>query len=229
MIWIALAAGGLGFAGYVFLAPYQKMKSALTTIVGERDAQRSAVEAAEAERDKLKADVATYAAAAQEQEAKQAKGKGEVEALTAELAALKSTLDGVGARTVAGDGRVAVIFPAFKMIDRNGIDVSEGGASVLQALAGAIKKAGARVTITARVSSAPPPRTLKSLFRSAGEMYAVRAARVMSAFESAGLAPSQVSIVGAGPLPAEKPARGRGRRAVAAPPAERLEIEVEPG
>ena len=35
MLWFAVAAAGVGFAGYVFLVPYQKMQSALGTRTGE--------------------------------------------------------------------------------------------------------------------------------------------------------------------------------------------------
>jgi hypothetical protein len=78
------------------------------------------------------------------------------------------------------------------------------------------------VRIKARASSAPPPRERKGLFHSAGEMQAVRAARVMSALEDAGISPEAVGIVGQ----AEKvPPHTRGKKA--APP-DRLDIEVEP-
>ena len=50
--------------------------------------------------------------------------------------------------------------------------------------------------IRARSSSAPPPKELRSLFRTAGEMNAVRAARVMSSLQSAGVQPARVTIVG---------------------------------
>jgi hypothetical protein len=54
-------------------------------------------------------------------------------------------------------------------------------------------------------------------------MRAVRAARVMSALEDAGLPPAQVGIIGG----AEKPApRARGKKP--APPVDRLDIQVEP-
>jgi flagellar motor protein MotB len=228
--FMALAAAGIGFAGYVFLAPYQKMKSALATRSAELGTQRSAAEEASTERDKLKAEVDKYSAADGERAAAESKRKGEIAAVTAQLTQLKPVLEELGAAVVSSGAGLQVTFQVAKMIDRNGIDVSEGGVAALQIVAGAVKKAGARVRIKVRASVVPPPRELKSLFRTAGEMHAVRAARVMSALENAGLGPEQVSIVGVAAGPADKPPPSRGRGRKAAPPShERLDIEVEPG
>jgi hypothetical protein len=224
----ALAAAGLGFAGYVFLAPYQKMKSALATRSAELGEQRAASDELTADRDRLKAQVATYSAADDARATVESKHKNQIAVVAAQLAQLLPVLDPLGANVVSSGPTLTVSFDVAKMIDRNGIDVSQGGLAALQIVSGAVKKGGARVQIKVRASAAPPPRELKSLFRTAGEMHAVRAARIMSALENAGLAPEQVSIVGAGAAPADKPARGRGKKAAASPP-ERLDIEVEPG
>jgi flagellar motor protein MotB len=229
--FMALAAAGIGFAGYVLLAPYQKMKSALATRSAELGAQRSAADEASTERDRLKAAVDKYSAADSERAAAETKRKGEVDAVATQLSSLKSVLDELGAAVVSGPTGLQVTFQVAKMVDRNGIDVSEGGAAALQIVAGAVKKAGARVRIKVHASTFPPPKELKSLFRTAGEMHAVRAARVMSALENAGLSPEQVSIVGVAAGPGDKPppSRGRGKKGAPPPSRERLEIEVEPG
>ena len=91
---------------------------------------------------------------------------------------------------------LSVSFPAAKMIDANGIDVSDGGMAAVKILAEAAKKESAKVRIRARSSSAPPPKELRSLFRTAGEMNAVRAARVMSSLQGAGVPPARITIVG---------------------------------
>jgi len=227
---MALAAAGIGFAGYVLLAPYQKMKSALATRSAELGAQRSAAEEVSTERDRLKAAVDKYSAADAERIAADTNRKSEVEAVAAQLKSLKPVLDELGAAVVSNAQGLQVSFLVAKMVDRNGIDVSEGGVAALQIVAGAVKKAGARVRIKVRASTFPPPRELKTLFRTAGEMHAVRAARVMSALENAGLSPEQVSIVGVAGGPGDKPPPSRGRGKKAAPPSrERLDIEVEPG
>jgi hypothetical protein len=229
--FMALAAAGIGFAGYVFLAPYQQMKSALATRSAELGAQRSAADEVSNERDRLKTAVDKYSAAEAERTAADTKHKGEVDAVATQLNALKPVLDELGAAVVSGPSGVQVTFQVAKMIDRNGIDVSEGGVAALQIVAGAVKKAGARVRIKVRASTFPPPKELKTLFRTAGEMHAVRAARVMSALENAGLSPEQVSIVGVAGGPADKPppTRGRGKKGAPPPSRERLDIEVEPG
>jgi hypothetical protein len=138
-------------------------------------------------------------------------------------AQLKPGLEELGATIVADSGVLQVSFPAAKMIDANGIDVSDGGAAALKILAGAAKKESAKVRIRARSSAASPPKELRSLFRTAGEMNAVRAARMLSSLETAGLSPTKISIVGqpAGPAP-----KARGKKAP--PPPDRVELELEP-
>lgn len=64
-------------------------------------------------------------------------------------------------------------------------------------------------------------------------MRAVRAARVMSALEDAGLAPAQLGIVGEADKPAprsrgkQNPQGKQGKKAAAAP-ADQLDLQVEP-
>lgn len=220
MFWFAVAAAGVGFAGYVYLVPYQLMQSQLRTRNVELSSERSTASEIAAERDKLKASLATYKDAEKDKASVETKRKGEVDALITQL---RPSLEELGASVAVDEGTLLVSFPTEKVIDTNGIDVSETGAAALKIVAGAVKKSGAKARVVARASAAAPPKELKSLFRSAGELHAVRAARVLSALEDAGLSPKAVSIVGE----AEKAApRARGKKA--APPAERLDIQVEP-
>jgi hypothetical protein len=229
MFWFAVAAAGVGFAGYVFLVPYQKMQNALGTRNAELGIARSATAEAEAERDKLKAQLSRFTEAEKEKSSAESKRKADVDALITQL---RPALEELGASVAveepaggAQGGMLTVGFPAAKLIDTNGIDVSEGGLAALKIFAGSVKKVGAKARIVARASSAPPPKELKALFRSAGELHAVRAARVMTALEDAGLAPATVSIVGE----VDKPApRAHGKKAAPPPVADRLDIQVEP-
>jgi len=222
LFWWAIAAAGVGFAGYVFFGPYRQIQSVLSSRMGEAGVERSAAQEASAERDKLRAEVAQYSAAEKEKAASLSKRKGALEGMSTTL---KPTLEGLGA-SVAGDGRtLAISFPANKVIDPNGIDVSEAGLATLKILAVSAKGAGARVRIKARASAAAPPRELKALFHTAGEMQAVRAARVMSALEEAGVAPENVTIVGQADKGGAHPRAGK--KGAGGPP-DRLDIEVEP-
>ncbi|MDB4981049.1 MAG: hypothetical protein JWM82_1801 [Myxococcales bacterium] len=222
MFWFAVAAAGVGFAGYVFLVPYQRMQSALGTRSAELSDARATVTETTAERDKLKAALAKYTDADKDKAAGETKRKDAVDALITQL---RPGLEGLGA-TVAveeGTGTLVVSFPAEKVIDANGIDVSEGGIAALKVVAGSLKGVGAKARILSRASSAAPPKELKSLFHSAGEQHAVRAARVLSALVDAGMPPASLSIVGE----AEKAApRAHGKKPVPVP--ERLDIQVEP-
>ena len=130
-----------------------------------------------------KADLAKFKAAADDKAASDAKRKTTIDTLATQL---KPGLEALGATVVAEPGALDVSFPADKMIDANGIDVSDGGMAAIKILAEATKKEGAKVRIRARSSAAAPPKELRSLFRTAGEMNAVRAARVMSSLQNAG-------------------------------------------
>jgi hypothetical protein len=224
LFWFAVAFTGLGFAGYVYLIPYQKMQHSVGTRQAELASERAAAEEATAERDKLKSTLEKYAGADKDKAAAEAKQKTAADALAL---ALKTGLEELGA-TVTNDGaKLRVSFPVPKVIDANGIDVSETGQAALKILAGAAKKESAKVRVVARTSSAPAPKELRSLFHTAGEMRAVRAARVMSALEDAGLPPTQLTIVGEPDKPAGR-AHGKGKKATAASPGDQLDLQVEP-
>src|ERR1044071_5091735 len=85
LFYFALAAAGVGFAGYVYLVPYSKMERAVggnqSAIADERRAAESVI----AERDKLKADVEKYKAASAEKAATDAKAKTTLDALSMTL------------------------------------------------------------------------------------------------------------------------------------------------
>ena len=221
LFYFLLAAAGVGFAGYVYLVPYSKMERAVGSNQSAIADERRAAEIAITERDKLKADVARLKAVVDEKATADDKRKKTIDTLATQL---KPGLEALGATVVAEPGALDVSFPANKMIDANGIDVSDGGMAAVKILAEAAKRESARVRIRARSSAAAPPKELRSLFRTAGEMNAVRAARVMSSFENAGVAPARVTIVG----DVDKGgAKARGKKPGAAP-ADRVELEIEP-
>jgi len=225
LFYFLLAAAGVGFAGYVYLVPYSKMERAVGGNQSAIADERRAAEAAVAERDKLKSELAKANAAAADKSASDAKHKGTIDGLATQL---KPGLEALGATIVAEGGALAVSFPAAKMIDANGIDVSDGGMAAIKIIAETAKKEGAKLRIRARSSAAAPPKELRSLFHTAGEMNAVRAARVMSSLEHAGVAPARITIIGD---IAEKGAgarSARGKKGGAPPAQDRVELEIEP-
>ena len=239
LIWGAVAAAGVGFAGYVYLMPYRQMTGALETRSRALSQQHEEGQQLASERDQLKTSVDKFEATEKERTDKAAKGRQELEAIATQL---KPSLQELGAAVSTNNGRLLVSLSPEKAVDRNGIDVSGDGSAALKILAGAIKRTGAKVHIKARFGSGPAPKQLRSLFGTTGEVAAVRAARVMSALEGAGLSPERLTIVGAPEAPKEPPKPPprvmgrRGRRAAAAAAAaaaaggeDRLEIEVEPG
>jgi hypothetical protein len=213
----------VGFAGYVFLVPYERMRIALGNRNAELGAERTTAAETASERDKLKAALAKFTDVEKEKATTESKKKADIDVLITEL---RPALEQLGATVAVSGGSdvLNVSFPAPKIIDTNGIDVSESGLAALKIVAGSVKKVNAKARILARASAAPPPKELKALFHSAGELHAVRAARVLSALEDAGLAPAALSIAG----DVEKPAPRPHGKKPAPPPADRLDIQVEP-
>ena len=225
LFYLLLAGAGVGFAGYVYVVPYQKMEHAAGNNQSAIADERRAAETAIADRDRLKADVEKYKAAAAVKLDSDGKRKTTIDTLATTL---KPGLEALGATITADPDTVNVSFPSAKIIDSNGIDVSEGnGKAAMKILAETTKRQSAKVRIRARSSAAAPPKELRSLFHTAGEMNAVRAARVMSALEQAGIAPSRITIFGdvAEKGGAARPARGK--KAVVASN-DRVELEIEP-
>ena len=224
LFYFALAAAGVGFAGYVYLVPYSKMERAVGGNQSAIADERRAAEAAIAEKNKLKDDLSKYASAAADKSATDAKKKTSVDALSTQL---KAGLEAMGGNVSAAGNVLAISFPAAKLIDANGIDVSDAGMPAIKILAETTKKEGAKVRIHARASSAPATKELRSLCRNAGEMNAIRAARVMSELQHSGVAPSRITIVGdVAEKGAARPARGKKGGGGGAP--DRVELEIEP-
>ena len=225
MFWFAVVSAALGFAGYVFLVPYQRVMSSLGQKNSELAEAHAASEAATAERDKLKSEVTRLEALAKDKETADAKKRGGADALGS---LLKTSLEELGAAVSVDGGRVALSFPAEKIIDTNGIDVSEAGQTTLKVLAGVLKKSGGSARVKAQFGSAAPPKELRTLFKTSGEMSAVRAARVMSILHDAGIAPDHLSTFGEAEKPPPRPP-ARGKKAPPpAPVPDRVDIQVDP-
>jgi hypothetical protein len=219
LFWFAFGMAGVGFAAWVYLDPYMKMQRSITTRLQEVASERGAASVAVADRERLKNDLARFGASEKEKAETDARRKATVESLAT---ALKTGLEELGG-TLMADGTVLQIsFSASKLIDKNGIDVSDGGVAALKIIAGAARKDGASIRIKARSSAAAPPKELRALFHTAGEMNAVRAARMMSSLEGAGLQPGRVTIVG----DSGAAGKGKGKKAVPAP--DRVELELQP-
>jgi hypothetical protein len=219
LFWFAFGMAGVGFAAWVYLDPYMKMQRSIGSRLAEVATERGAASLALAERERLKTDLARFTAAEKEKTEGDARRKATVESLAS---ALKTGLEELGGTLVADGTVLQISFAASKLIDKNGIDVSDGGSAALKIIGGAAKKEGASIKIKARSSAAAPPKELRALFHTAGEMNAVRAARMMSSLEGAGLAPGRVTIVG-------DSGGGKGARGKKAGPApDRVELELQP-
>jgi outer membrane protein OmpA-like peptidoglycan-associated protein len=230
LFWFAIAAAGVGFAGYVYFIPYRQMASMLDTRSRELGEQRKAEETLTAERDRLKASAGkpeaadAPAAASAGKGADDTQGKGDIDALAAQV---KGPLEALGATVGVESGRVTLSLTE-RAIDKNGIDVSSEGSAVLKILAGSVKKTDTKVRIKARFGTAPAPKQLRSLFSTVGEVSAVRAARVMSFLQGAGVAPDHLTIVGEVEKEKPKPPSSGKSKKQSGGGVERLDIAVEP-
>jgi hypothetical protein len=137
LFYFMLAAAGVGFAGYVYLVPYQKMERAAGSNQSAIADEHRAAESAIAERDKLKADVDRLSAAVGDKRAADNKRKATIDTLATTL---KPGLEALGATIVADASALDVSFPSARMIDTNGIDVSDGGMAAVKILAETAKK-----------------------------------------------------------------------------------------
>jgi hypothetical protein len=223
LFYFLLMAAGLGFGAYVYVVPYSKMERAVGSNQSAIADERRAAESAIAEREKLKADVEKYKAAAADKAATDAKAKTTLDAVAVTL---KPGLEALGASLTTTAEAVGVSFPSAKLIDANGIDVSDAGTAAIKIIAETAKKDNAKIRIRARSSSAAPPKELRSLFHTAGEMNAVRAARVMSSLEHAGVAPARITIVG--DTEKGQSRAPRGKKGAVSPASDRVELEIEP-
>src|SRR5262249_39516522 len=151
---------GLGFGAYVYVVPYSKMERAVGNNQSAVADERRNADSVIAERDKLKADVEKYKAAAADKAATEAKAKTTLDALSG---VLKPGLEALGATLNTGTESVGISFPSNKLIDANGIDVSDGGMAAVKIIGETAKKENAKIRIRARSSAAAPPRELRSL------------------------------------------------------------------
>lgn len=216
----ALAAFGIGFAGFVYLGPYLKLTKVVRAQTAELNEERGSTDQLTAERDKLKAALDRRVGSEQEKVSVVSK---QVESLQDYVAELKTALGATGASVAAEEGRLRVSFPTKAVFDQPySTVVSSQGDAALKVIAAALKKTGMRGRVHAPLVPSAPPRELAQ-FKNIGEFEVLRAARVMLILAGGGVAADRLMVSGELPAPAAAPAK-RGRPAVP----DRLDIEIEP-
>jgi len=217
LLGLMFAAAGVGFAGYVYFVPYQKLAGLVGTRTTELAEQRTAAETAVAERDKLKSELARR----DSQDKERAAGEGKKQASVAAVAAeLKTALGELGGTVSAGEGKVLVAFPIGALFEQpTSTGLSAPGTAAIKILAGVTKKSELRARVKAKLIMAPPPKELQN-FPNIGAFAMLRAARVALALADGGVAPAKVAAVG------EAPGAGKKNKAATLP--DRLDIEIEP-
>jgi hypothetical protein len=212
-----VAAAALGFAGFMYVGPYQKLTKIVRDRTSELNQQQGSTDQLTEERDKLKAALATRVGSEQEKAAVASKQTDALQSLAADL---KGALASAKANTTASDGRVRVSFPAESLFEQpTSTGISPAGDAALKALVASLKQTGMRARVRAKLIPAAPPRELAQ-FKNIGEFEILRAARVMLALANGGVAADHLAVAGeVGP--------GGARKGKAALP-ERLDVEIEP-
>lgn len=217
LLGLMVAAAGLGFAAYVYLGPYQKLTKALRARTAELVEARAASQETVSERDRLKAELGKKEGFERDKSEAEKKKQDSVDAFAGEI---KTALAAFGANLTAGGGRAEVSFATSAIFEQpTSTVISAQGDAALKILAGAIKKAGFRTRVMAKLIPSPPPRELAQ-FKNVGEFAMLRAVRVALALAAGGVAPDRVAAAGEAPLTG---GASKGRQGVP----DRLEIEIE--
>lgn len=211
---LMVAAAGVGFAGYVYMSPYQKVTKALQDRTAELSKARGSTDDLSSERDRLKAEMDKRQAAEQDKAAGDSKRH---EALSSLAAELKTALAGVGAAVAAADTSVSVSFAVPSLFDQpTSVGISPQGETALRVVGAAVKKVSGRARVKAKLIPSPPPRELAQ-FKNIGEFEMLRAARVMLVLSANGVAADHLLVAGDSP----------GQRKTKNGIPDRLDIEIE--
>jgi hypothetical protein len=214
LLGMVVAAAGLGFAGYVYLVPYQKMNRALAARTLELNEERNASQQLAAERERAKAELARREVAEKDKAQADKRRKQAIEDLTSEL---KTVFGEAGAQVAAGEDRVAIAFPELALFETaKSTALTPQGQATLKSLAGTLKKGQYRTRVIARLAPAAPPKDL-SQFKNVGEFGMLRSARALLFLVDAGVGAGSIGVAGALPPARKKPGMP-----------DRLEIEIEP-
>jgi hypothetical protein len=212
-----LAAAGLGFAGFVYLVPYQKLTKLVHERTTELSSQRGSADELTAERDKLKEALDKRLEADQEKTAGASK---RTESLQALAALLKADLAAVGANVSADEERVRVSFSVPSLFEQPlSTAISPQGETALKVVIAGLKRTGMRGRVKAKLIQGAPPRELAQ-FKNVGEFEMLRAARVMLVLGNGGVAADHLMVAGEAPAAAAK----KGRTSLP----DRLDVEIEP-
>lgn len=211
---LMVAAVGVGFAGYVYMNPYQKVTRALQERTAELSKVRGSTDDLSSERDRLKAEAEKRQAAEQDKAAGESKRHDTLSSLGAEL---KTALGGVGAVIATDDARVSISLAVSTLFEQPmSVAISPQGETALRVIVAAVKKVGGRARVKAKLVPSPPPRELAQ-FKNIGEFEMLRSARVMLVLVANGVPADHLMV--AGDLP--------GPRKTKNGIPDRLDIEIE--
>lgn len=211
---LMVAALGVGFAGFLYVSPYQKVTKALQERTAELSKERGSSDDLSSERDRLKAEVDKRQAAEQEKATGESKHH---EALAVLAADLKLPLSAVGATVAADDAHVTISFGVPSLFEQpTSVAISPQGETALRVVAAGLKKTNARARVKAKLLPSPPPRELGQ-FKNIGEFEMLRAARVMLVLAANGITPDRLGVAG------ELPGPRKTKNGVP----DRLDIEIE--
>ncbi len=208
---LALAAGGVGFAIYVYTVPYRQILTELKRRSGEVRQVKTADSGHRKEIDRLRQDLFDAKGSSQ--------GMGEEgrhrSAMKFLKAQLQDRLKNSGA-VVQAEGKVLRLrFGEDAMFDARGAALSKAGQAALQAMSEVVAVTAARVLVSAPMAGAGVPKWARAEFASPGDLSMARVRNAVRHLTRVGMKPESVVgvIVGGASVPSQSPT---------------LDIDIEP-
>ncbi len=213
LVGLALAAAGVGFAGYVYGVPYQRLLTELKRRASELRAAGTAAEAGRKEVERLKQDLAEVRGARN-------MSLGAEGRIRSDLKLIKTQVEQrlpAGVAVVLEPRRMLIRFHEDAVFEARGPRLAKTGHEALTTLAEILADKASRLLIAAPMGGASPPRWVRAQFPSDADLSAARAVAALTALANAGVqAEAALAVVGslAAPKNPDAPAT--------------LDIEVEP-
>jgi flagellar motor protein MotB len=209
---LALAAGGVGFAIYVYTVPYRQLLTELKRRSGEVRQVKTADAGHKKEIDRLRQDLVDAKGQSSQSLGEEGRHRSAMKFLKAQL---QDRLKDSGAVVQAEGKLLRLRFGEDAMFDARGAVLGKAGQAVLLAMSEVVAAAAVRVLVSAPMAGAGVPKWARAEFASPGDLSMARVRNVVRHLTRVGMKPESVVgvIVGAAAVPSQDPT---------------LDIEIEP-
>ncbi len=197
--WLALgglasAAAGVGFAGYVYFAPYQRVLTQLKRQGADLTAARTALEAKTKEVERLKEDLTEVRGARNQRLSVEGRTRVELKLIKGQI---EEKLAPAGVKVTMEARRMVIRFPEDAVFQGRGALLGEPGLKAVQLVAQAVGDKAGRVLVAAPMGGTAVARWVRGDFPTAADLSAARSGNVLRELVKAGLrAPSTIAVIG---------------------------------